>query len=225
MSRKKKNKIVFVCTGNTCRSPMAEIVFKRVVESLKLTGLEILSAGIRANEGDCINPKSRQVLENKGFEVGTFAAKNITDDMLKYSVAIVCMTDSQRDLLMEMRWNVLRKAGVENIENNVYSFSELTGYEVLDPFGRDMDCYGYVFELIYGGMGALTEKILTPSVRKKFVEKPPKTGTSSTRKAVKSTNKKPSSAKKSGTKTTKGKNTGKTVKNKKADLAAKGEKL
>jgi hypothetical protein len=84
------------------------------------------------------------------------------------------LTDAQRDLLMEMRWQALRDAGEEEIENNVYSFSELTGYEVLDPYGRDLDCYRYVYELIAGGMSALTAKLLPAEIRAKLIEKPKK---------------------------------------------------
>ena len=50
----------------------------------------------------------------------------------------------------------------------------MTGYEVLDPYGRDLDCYRYVYELIAGGMKALTEKLLPLEIRKKLVEKPKK---------------------------------------------------
>ena len=72
---------------------------------------------------------------------------------------------------MEMRWKALREAGADEIENNVYSFLELTGYEVLDPYGRDMDCYHYVFELIAGGMSAVVDKILPITVRENYTEK------------------------------------------------------
>ena len=77
----------------------------------------------------------------------------------------------QRDMLMEMRWKALREDGEEDIENNVFSFSELAGYEVLDPYGKDIDCYRYVYELIAGGMSAIIEKILPVSVQKKMIEK------------------------------------------------------
>ena len=87
------------------------------------------------------------------------------------------MTDSQRDLLMELRWQALRSMpefAEEEIQNNVYSFSELAGYEVLDPYGRDMDCYRYVYELLEGGMYAVMDKIVPQNIRGKFVEKPKK---------------------------------------------------
>ena len=169
-----KKLIVFVCTGNTCRSPMAEAVFRHQTQILGLTKLKVVSAGTRAKKGEPMNPKSQQILLEKGIEIGEFASKKVDKRMLKQSLAIICMTDAQRDLLMELRWQALRDAGEEEIENNVYSFSELTGYEVLDPYGRDLDCYRYVYELIAGGMSALTAKLLPADIRTKLIEKPKK---------------------------------------------------
>ncbi|MBO5240533.1 MAG: hypothetical protein J6B56_03825 [Clostridia bacterium] len=171
MKTKKKKKIVFVCTGNTCRSPMAEIVFRRLVNEMGLTTLKICSAGLQVAPKSKINEKSAQTLIDKGFEVGTFKPKQIDEKLLVESLAIVCMTDVQRDLLMEMRWQAMKAAGEEEIENNVYSFSELAGYEILDPYGREIDCYHYVFELIAGGMSAIMEKLLPMGIREKYIPK------------------------------------------------------
>ncbi len=165
-----KKWIVFVCTGNTCRSPMAEYIFRKRVEELGLVKLKVSSAGTHAKKNDKMNEKSAEILMNKGFETVTFQAKKVSANMLKQSLAIVCMTDVQRDMLMEMRWQVLRAAGEEEIENNVYSFSELAGYQVIDPYGGDMECYRYVYELIDGGMSALIEKLLPNEIRKKLKE-------------------------------------------------------
>ncbi|MBQ7924121.1 MAG: hypothetical protein IJ329_02315 [Clostridia bacterium] len=182
MKRKTLKKlIVFVCTGNTCRSPMAEYIFRKKAEALGLTKLKVTSAGTHAVKGDKMNEKSAEILINKGFDTVTFKAKSIDEKMLKQSLAIVCMTDAQRDMLMEMRWQVLRAAGEEEIENNVYSFSELAGYQVMDPYGKDMECYRYVYELIEGGMSALTEKLLPKQIQEKLKEKP-KTATKTTKK-------------------------------------------
>lgn len=183
-SRKTKKIIVFVCTGNTCRSPMAEYLFRQKTDGLGLKKLQIVSAGTKANLGDKMNEKSAQILLEKGFDVHSFASKPIDEKMLKDSLAIVCMTDHQRDMLMEMRWKVLREAGEEEIENNVYSFSEIAGYEVLDPYGRDMDCYRYVYELLAGGMSALTDKILPENIRSKYIPKPRKPRETTDRKSV-----------------------------------------
>ena len=186
MKRKTLKKlIVFVCTGNTCRSPMAEYLFRKRVEMLGLTKLKVCSAGTNAKKGDKINEKSAQILADKGFDTSLFKAKKIDERMLKQSLAIVCMTDAQRDMLMEMRWQVLRADGEEEIENNVYSFSELAGYQIIDPFGRDMECYKYVYELIDGGMPALIEKLLPKSIWEKLKEKPKTTTATKTTKTTK----------------------------------------
>ncbi len=177
MNEEKRNKIVFVCTGNTCRSPMAEVILKQRLKKEKLTGAKVTSAGLHPALGSPINDKTAQTLVNKGFKVASFAkkkAQKLTDKLLKDALAIVCMTDKQRDILMDKRWQILRKAGMENIENNVYAFSDFTGYEVLDPYGKDLNCYHYVYELIDGGMSALIDKILPLEIRAEYKTPPRK---------------------------------------------------
>ncbi len=159
MSAPKRKKIVFVCTGNTCRSPMAEILLKDRLEKLKLKGFTVLSAGIKAKKGDVINPKSAQVLTENGYVVEEFTSTPLTEKLVREAFAIVCMTDSQRDYLMDLHWHALKKAGEEATENNVYSFHDITSYEVLDPYGRDIDCYRYVYGLLAAGIGEMIEKL------------------------------------------------------------------
>ena len=172
MSRPKAKRIVFVCTGNTCRSPMAEILLRKKLEETGVSNVKVLSAGLQARKGDTINPLSKQVLEEKGMDCGEFRATLLTDKILKESFAIVCMTERQREIVMDMRWNALRKAGEEEIENNVYSFFEISGYEVYDPYGKGYDCYQYTFGLLDAGMSALIEKLeLVPKKKTESVKK------------------------------------------------------
>lgn len=172
MKGKKKNKIVFVCTGNTCRSPMAEVIFRNAIAPMNLKGLFVCSAGISADINGELNEKSATVLKEEGFENFEFHPTQIHEDLIHESIAIICMTEKQKDWLMDFRWKTLREAGAKKIENNVYSFKELTGYEILDPYGKDISCYRYVFTLLSGGMEALKESILTPKIIEKFTPKP-----------------------------------------------------
>lgn len=161
MAARKKKKIVFVCTGNTCRSPMAQLLLTQHLKTLKVKGFDVRSAGTAAKKGDTINPKSAQVLQENGIECEGFSSTKLTEKLLLDAFAVVCMTEKQREYLMDMRWNALKKAGksLDDAENNVYSFAEITGYEILDPYGKDIDCYRYVFGLLSAGTSKLTEKL------------------------------------------------------------------
>ena len=121
MNTPKSKTILFVCTGNTCRSPMAETLLKSALKKRKLRGFLVKSAGISAKKGDTINPKSAEVLAENGLARDKFVSKKLTGKMLLDAFAVVAMTEKQRDYLLDMRWNALKKAGKTDgeVENNV----------------------------------------------------------------------------------------------------------
>ena len=162
MKKKTGKRIIFVCTGNTCRSPMAERLLADIVKKQKWKGYVITSAGIAAKVGDVMNPKSMQVLAENGLDTTDFSSSLLKEEDLLDAFAVICMTERQKDVLLDMRWQALKKAnkiGDEEILNNIYSFAEIGGYEVLDPYGRDLECYRYVFGLLSAGMQKLVERL------------------------------------------------------------------
>lgn len=154
-----EKKIIFVCTGNTCRSPMAEAVLRSELKRLNIGDVSVFSAGLEPSKNGNINPHSAAVLSENGLSIENFASRALDEEMLTNAYAVICMTDSQRDILMDMRWNLLRRTGLSEIENNVYSFSDIAGYEIPDPFGRDMECYRLTYTKIAGGMAAVIAKL------------------------------------------------------------------
>ena len=63
----KRKKILFVCTGNTCRSPMAEAILRSKIKKQKIKWWDVSSCGIFAEVGGSVSPLSMQALEEAGF--------------------------------------------------------------------------------------------------------------------------------------------------------------
>ncbi|HRR33492.1 MAG TPA: low molecular weight protein arginine phosphatase [Kiritimatiellia bacterium] len=89
--------ILFVCTGNTCRSPMAESLFRMMLP--QGTMWRAASAGLAARPGLPASPEAIQVLAEAGAELRQHGSRPVTHDLIRDAYAVIAMTPSQADQL------------------------------------------------------------------------------------------------------------------------------
>ncbi|HEY8423994.1 MAG TPA: low molecular weight protein arginine phosphatase [Clostridia bacterium] len=120
-------KILFVCAGNTCRSPMAEVIFKELCKKGGL-GFKASSAGLYAQK-EPMNVKAKQALKELGYTPPkSKQSKTLTRSALKNADYVFTMTSDQ-------------KAYLKPYAKEIYSMKDILGYDVSDPYGRDLETY------------------------------------------------------------------------------------
>jgi len=92
--------ILFVCTGNTCRSSMAAAIAAHLARSRGLD-IEIASAGIAAREGDAATPEATQAVMEMGIDLGEHRARPLQEAMVNGAGVILTMTAAHKDYILQ----------------------------------------------------------------------------------------------------------------------------
>lgn len=127
-------RVLFVCTGNTCRSPMAEALFRKMAESRGLN-IEFISAGTGATKGEPAAEHARQVARERGASLDGHQSQPLTTEIVRDADLILTMTRSHSQ-------EVLHR--FPDASGKVHTLAEHTGeagLDVDDPIGCGLDTY------------------------------------------------------------------------------------
>lgn len=147
-------KILFVCTGNTCRSPMAEAIFNQVISEKQLTAsFRATSAGISVIEDDMLSPKSAEICAENGIAILSHSVCGVTETLLGAFYLVLTMTADQRDAL---------KKRYPQYSDKIYTLGEYAGSsccsgDIPDPFGMQLQTYRKTYQMLESYIRSLIE--------------------------------------------------------------------
>lgn len=133
-------KVMFICTGNICRSAMAHGLFEKKLIDNNISNVSVYSCGISASIGDTPTYEARRVMEEYDVDISKHIATNIRYSNIEEMDLILCATTSHKNVVISM---------YPQLQDKVFTMKEYVNYQreyhnpidIKDPWGYDIDTY------------------------------------------------------------------------------------
>lgn len=151
------NHILFICTGNTCRSPFAEAMFRKMLREKyqeRADNIEVLSAGTYAFPGVTPPPNAVRISRKFGVDISSHKSRVVHLNLMETADQIFCMTSRHKShLVSKFPWFedkifVLKKyaEGIVEEKATPEHLSETDdSYDIEDPIGQGLEVYTDIF--------------------------------------------------------------------------------
>jgi tRNA threonylcarbamoyl adenosine modification protein (Sua5/YciO/YrdC/YwlC family) len=140
----RKKIVLFVCTGNSCRSVMAKAFLGKRINEENRDDIEILSAGILGIPNLGASPLTKQVLEREGINVEGHESAKVSSLMIKKSDIILVMEKMHEQRILE----IVPQAKPRLFLLKEFAKIEDSSLDIEDPIGRPIEFHEYIFSTI-----------------------------------------------------------------------------
>ncbi|HLA47754.1 MAG TPA: low molecular weight protein arginine phosphatase [Nitrospinota bacterium] len=140
----KIKKILFVCTANICRSPMAETILKEKLKNSGMTDISVFSAGLMDMKGGRAREEALKIIEGLGVDISRHRSRHFSDEMVKDADLIIVMESDHREKILSEYPEAKEKVFL------LSSFGNQKGMEndIADPYGGSIFSYRVAFREI-----------------------------------------------------------------------------
>ncbi len=142
LPKKKKKKIVlFLCTGDTCRGPMAQGYMKKAMEERGIKDIEIKTAGIMTSHGLIPTQEATLVMRNADVDINGHRSAVLTEVLIRKADLILGMSPLQTQYAKRLSEEAIGKTYLLK----EYAESDLKNYQINDPMGATLEVYKRVY--------------------------------------------------------------------------------
>jgi protein arginine phosphatase len=156
----RKPYILFLCTGNTCRSPMAQGILQNYLDEAGIAALEVRTAGVMTIPGLMPTQECRQILLKEGIDISGHRSHQLTTEMIKQAKLVLGMTSFHVQMALRM---------TESARGKTYLLKEYTGSDpkngqIQDPMGCTLEVYKKVYREIKAACKRLVKMALLGAI-------------------------------------------------------------